>query len=38
MIPFGSFAKDLLIEYIEERDKNNINSDLLFVTKKEKNS
>ncbi len=36
IVPFGSFAKDLLIEYIEERDKNNINSDLLFVTKKEK--
>ncbi|MBP7139716.1 MAG: site-specific tyrosine recombinase XerD [Caldisericia bacterium] len=36
IVPFGSFAKDLLIEYIEERDKNNINSDLLFVTKKGK--
>ena len=36
IVPFGSFAKDFLIEYIEERNKNNINSDLLFVTKKGK--
>ncbi|MGB9750058.1 MAG: site-specific tyrosine recombinase XerD [Caldisericia bacterium] len=34
IVPFGTFAKNLLVDYIEERNKNNINSDLLFVTKK----
>lgn len=34
IVPFGELAKEFLINYIAERNKNNINSDLLFVTKK----
>lgn len=36
IVPFGDLAKEFLISYIEEREKFNINSELLFVTKKGK--
>lgn len=34
IVPFGNLAKEFIIDYINERKKNNINSEYLFVNKK----